>query len=125
VDLTWYLLLAGACPEAVSATRRLSPKAAWNGANRGWRNWATDCGEGYGNGYGYGYGDGYGDGSGYGYGSGEGEGEGGGYGYGSGNGSGNGNGYADIDVWDGRQWVGHEGAKAWIAEQAAKMEQDK
>src|SRR3990172_435846 len=83
VELTWTLLLCGACADAVGHWRdgTASP-ASYAAASESHLEWCDAQWSGYGDGSGdgpgdgYGYGDGYGDGSGSGYGDGDGYGDG-------------------------------------------------
>ena len=102
MELTWILILLGACPDALGWSRGRPIEGAWNDASLEWRDWLRELvgggyGDGYGSGFGSGFGDGYGSGDGYGYGYGDGSGFGFGFGFGygfsDGGGSGDGDGY--------------------------------
>ena len=118
MELTWILILLGACPDALGWSRGRPIDGAWDDASLEWRNWLRelvgygegsggdfDFGDGFGDGSGDGYGDGSGDGYGDGYGYGFGFGDGDGFGDGSGDGDGDGCGAGDIVVTHrGERW---------------------
>ena len=138
MDLTWVLIAAGACGDAVAASRQ-SPEDFWRSAPNVWREWALGGGygdgdgDGDGGGFGDGFGGGYGDGGGgggYGGGGGcgggvdgvDGGGFGGGYGYGGGGGYGSGDGAAIVRlVIAGQVIEGREHARRVIADWAARQ----
>lgn len=138
MDLSWYLILVGACSGAIGACRRKSPKEAWESASLMWRIHVRNLGEGNGKVLPFsdnGCGDGIGAGAGYYKGSGDGSGcevwldptEGAGTGSGGGyskTGAGYGNGgYYEtlISVWDGTRWVDRAIAQSWLSSTAHRL----